>query len=353
MQGLARMTKVRPPLPEADLHHILEYSDTLWRDLSGARLFITGGTGFFGIWLLEALAAANAHLSIGIDIIVLSRSPERAIARHPHLAQTCTWHRGDVRDFTFPSGQFSHIIHAATSTDARFNASAPDEALETIVVGTRRVLDFARQSGATEMLLTSSGAVYGPQPPHLPRMPEDYAGAPDVTRPDSVYAEGKRIAELQLAIAAERSGLNAKIARCFSFVGPLLPLDWHYAIGNFMRDVLAGQDILIRGDGRPQRSYLYAADLTIWLLTILLRGSNMRPYNVGSEEACCIEELAQRVARISGSPGKIHILSEAGTGPAPRYVPDTRRARQELGLEQAIPLGDAIARTLEWHRKHA
>jgi dTDP-glucose 4,6-dehydratase len=342
-----------PPLPETDLLHILDRTAPLWRELSGARLFVTGGSGFFGIWFLETLAAANARLNAGVDITVLSRAPERVIASHPHLSAVCTWHLGDVRDFVFPEGEFSHIIHAATSTDARFNSASPSEALDTIVSGTRRVLDFARHSKARKLLLTSSGAVYGPQPKNLAHLPEDYAGAPDATRVDSVYAEGKRVAELQLAIASDNSGLEAKIARCFTFVGPLLPLDWHFAIGNFLRDALTDNDLIIKGDGRPLRSYLHAADLVIWLLTILMQGQSMRPYNVGSQDACSIADLAQRVAALSGTKGKVRILSEPATGPAPRYVPDTRRAREELGLEQTIALDDAIARTLSWlRRKH-
>jgi dTDP-glucose 4,6-dehydratase len=187
----------------------------------------------------------------------------------------------------------------------------------------------------------------------MSHVPESYIGAPNITNPDSVYAEGKRITELQLAIAARDSGLNGKIARCFAFVGPHLPLDWHYAIGNFMRDVLAGNEIVIHGDGRPLRSYLHAADLTIWLFTILLRGENMRPYNVGSAEACSIAELAQRIASLSGHPGKVRILTPEGSSPAPHYVPDTARAREELCLTEIIPLNDAITRTLAWLKERA
>jgi len=343
----------RTPLPAADLHYILAHTESIWRELSGERLFLTGGTGFFGIWLLETLAAANSELGASIDVTVLSRDPERFTARHPHLAHSFTWLKGDVRNFIFPAGEYSQIIHAATSTDARFNASSPNEAFQTIIDGTRHVLDFAGQAGTKNLLLTSSGAIYGPQPPAMSHIPESYTGAPDITNPDSVYAEGKRTTELQLAIAARDYGLQGKIARCFAFVGPHLPLDWHYAIGNFMRDVLAGKEIVIQGDGRPQRSYLHAADLVIWLFTILLRGKNMRPYNVGSAEACSIAELAQRVARISGHPGEVSILTPEGAGPAPRYVPDTSRARDELGLGEIIPLDDAIARTLAWLKGHA
>lgn len=342
--------KQLPPLPEADLLHILEHTGHLWRKLDGERIFITGGTGFFGIWLLETLAAANARLDVHVEATVLSRDPAGFRARFPHLAGACSWLQGDVRDFPFPAGTFSHVIHAAASTDARFNASAPAEALATIIDGTRRVLDFAAGAGTTNLLLTSSGAVYGTQPSNILHMPEEYLGGPDTTSPDSIYAEGKRVAELQLSIAARHTGLNAKIARCYCFTGPHLPLDWHFAIGNFMGDALAGRRLVVRGDGRPLRSYLHAADLVIWLLDILLHGISMRPYNVGSEEACSIADLARRVARASGLQDAVEIMSPAGDGPAPRYVPDTSRARKELGLQQTIPLDDAIARTLAWWR---
>jgi dTDP-glucose 4,6-dehydratase len=343
--------KPLPPLPEDDLRHILNRTENLWRNLAGERLFITGGTGFFGIWLLETLAAANANLNVRVKATVLSRDPGKILEKCPHLTGVCSWLEGDIRDFVFPEGEFSHVIHAATSVDARFNASAPIEALDTIIGGTRRVLDFAARAGTERLLLTSSGAVYGPQPADVLRMPENHLGGPDTTVVNSVYAEGKRVAELQLAIAAEHTGLSAKIARCYCFTGPHLPLNWHFAIGNFMGDALAGRELVVQGDGRPLRSYLHAADLTIWLLTILLNGVSMRPYNLGSEEECSIADLAGRIARASGMPGQVRVLSPEGDGPAPRYVPDTRRARNELGLEQSIQLDESIERTLAWLRK--
>jgi nucleoside-diphosphate-sugar epimerase len=345
--------KPLPPLPGADLRHVLERTEGLWRDLAGERLFITGGTGFFGIWLLETLAVANALLKRPMAVTVLSRDPDKALAACPHLAEACTWLKGDVRDFTFPDGTFSHIIHAATSVDARFNASDPAEALDTMYSGTRRVLQFAARSGARRLLFTSSGAVYGPQPPEVARMPENRLGGPDTTLADSAYAEGKRVAELQLAIAARQTVLEVKIARCYAFVGPRLPLDWHFAVGNFIGDALAGRELVVQGDGRPIRSYLHAADLVVWLLTILVKGETMRPYNVGSEEECSIAELATRVARAAGTPNRVRVMAPTGEGLAPRYVPDTRRAREELSLEQRIPLDDAIARTLAWWREAA
>lgn len=330
---------------------MLERGADDWRALRGARLFITGGTGFFGRWLLESIAAANAQLGAGIDATVLARDPDAFLGRAPWLARESFlhWHSGDVRDFPFPEGAYTHVIHAAAPTGAAFVADRPQETLDTIVGGTRRVLEFAGLCGATHVLNVSSGAVYGRQPPTLERVPETHAGTA-ATDPAWAYAEGKREAERLCVLAQGRGGLRPTIARCFAFVGPLLPLDAHFAIGNFMRDALNGGPIVVSGDGTPLRSYLHAADLVAWLLAVLVRGAPGRPYNVGSDDAVSIADLARRVARIAGH-GMAVTIRGTPTGASPaRYVPSVERARDELHVSIGIPLDDAIERTLHWLR---
>jgi dTDP-glucose 4,6-dehydratase len=317
-------------------------------------VFLTGGTGFFGCWLLETFLWANDHLRLDASVVVLTRDARafgtkaRHLASHPSL----TLHDGDVRAFAFVGGAFTHVIHAATDSSAPPGGRDRLVMLDTIVSGTRRALDFARRSGARRFLLASSGAVYGRQPPDLTHVPESYSGGPDPADARQVYGEGKRAAEMLCAVYADAQ-LEPTIARCFAFVGPYLPLDVHFAVGNFIRDALHGGPIRVSGDGTPYRSYLYAADLAIWLWTILLRGQSMRPYNVGSETAITIGDLAHAIAgRFTADADVVVAATAGGGGPVERYVPNTARARNELGLVPTVDLDEALTRTVDWHRRH-
>jgi nucleoside-diphosphate-sugar epimerase len=344
------------PLPPTDLDLVLAQTGDLWAEARGQRIFITGGTGFFGCWLVESFCYINRKLGLGAQATVLSRDPAKFLAKCPHLAgeSALTLHTGDVRDFAFPPGEFAYVIHAATETTAKPDPDRPLELLSTILAGTERTLEFAMQSGAQKFLLTSSGAVYGPQPPELAHVPESYWGSPDTLNSASDYGEGKRASELMCALyqrAATAKGIafEAKIARCWAFCGPHLPLDAHFAIGNFIGDIIAGRAISIGGDGTARRSYLYAADLAVWLWTILFRGPALTPINVGSGHDVSILELAETVAATLSPATEIRVAKQATPGAAPsRYVPSVERAEAILGLHPTVSLEDTIRRTFAW-----
>jgi dTDP-glucose 4,6-dehydratase len=341
------------PLPIADLNSIFRETESLWEEMRNQRIFLTGGTGFFGCWLLESFAYINRVLDLNAEATVLTRNPAAFAAKCPHLAanSAITLLPGDVRTFDFPEGEFSFVIHAATEASARQAADEPLEMLTTILAGTERTLKFAASHGTRKLLLTSSGAVYGPQPSDIVHLGEDYRGGPDPLDPSSVYAEGKRVSEQMCALYAKHTTMEIKIARCFAFVGPHLPLGAHFAIGNFIGDVLAGRPIHIGGDGTPRRSYLYASDLAIWLWTMLFRAPSLFPVNVGSSESVSISELANTVAATLNPDTRIHVLGQPIPGAAPmRYVPSVDRANQLLGLKPTVVLEEAIRRTAAWYR---
>ena len=230
--------------------------------------------------MLESFLWANDELDLRAEAIVLTRDPNRFAEGAPHVAGQAAirLHPGDVRSFDSPEKGCSHVLHMATETVL---GNSADASFRTAVEGSERVLDFAARRGVRRLLFTSSGAVYGPQPPEVDRLSEDYPGAPHAEDPSAGYAHGKRAAEFLCAVAAEETDLEAKIARGFAFVGPLLPLDPNFAIGNFIRDALAGSPISVNGDGTTRRSYLYASDLAIWLWTILFKGRPVEPITSG------------------------------------------------------------------------
>jgi nucleoside-diphosphate-sugar epimerase len=356
-------TDVQSSLLAADLDEILARTAGLWERMRGQTVFITGGTGFFGRWLLESFSEANRRLGLEASVVVLARHPEvfRAKAELLSADPAIQVVRGNVRTLDANTiraqlgasapKSFSFVIHAASETTLTANRDNPLAVLDTLVEGTRRVLDFAVQSGAKNFLLVSSGAVYGQQPADLSHVPEDYQGAPDVSSTLAAYCEGKRVAELLCHAYARAAGLDIKIARCFAFVGPYLKLDAHYVIGNFLQDALANRPIEIKGDGTPFRSYLYSADLAIWLWTILLRPDATGTYNVGSDDAYSIFQIARAIAHHAAGHPPVTVLQHPEVSrPAQRYVPDVSRARRELGLEVWTPFDSAVRKTLEFHQ---
>jgi nucleoside-diphosphate-sugar epimerase len=296
-------------LPADDLFHVLKHMRS-WEKLRGKRVFLAGASGFVGTWLTQTFAYANESLSLGASLTPMPRD-------------------------SLPQGNFDIGIHAAKADDVWAD-----------MVGTRRILDFAMERGVSRFLFTSSGAVYGKLPPDMTHVAEDLVGAPYPHHAPSGYAHAKRAGELLCAEYAQKFGVCTVIARLFSFVGPLLPLNANFAVGNFVRDVIAGGPVVIQGDGTSRRSYLYASDLAIWLWTLLLDGQSVYPYNVGSPESISIAELAHAVVGNSKPETEIIFKRE---GSSTVYVPSVERARSELDLRVRILLEEGIRRMYRWN----
>jgi nucleoside-diphosphate-sugar epimerase/putative flippase GtrA len=324
-------------------------SPDIAKTLQGKTVFITGGTGFFGKWLLLEIDYLNRKYNAAVKMTVLSRGPDDFIKRYPEFAKTegLSFLKGDVRNFEFPSEHFDYIIHGA----AELTADVSDEIYSIIVDGTNRVLEFAKKAGVKRLLFISSGAVYGKQPTEIINIPESFLDSVDFTIPESAYGKAKYEAE---KCCLENHSFETLIARPFAFVGPFLPLDGHFAAGNFIRNALLKQTLIINGDGTPLRSYMHSADMVNWLLNILLKGKDKYAYNVGSSQAVSILELAQAVADSVNYPLEIEVKKKAEPGQAAcAYVPDTRLAEMELGLKQNLSLKESLKETINWYSSQA
>lgn len=309
-------------------------------ELQGKRLFLTGATGFMGYWLLLAIHCLNRR-GADIHVCALSRNPQDFLARRPECEAMdwLTWLRGDMADYAFPPERFDYVLHGAADTSPAA-AARPEELRASITVGAERVLAHAKACGAPRMLWLSSGAVYGEQPSDLERLEESSAFAAPMGIGLDGYLEGKRAME-RMALAA--TDVESVIARCFAFVGYGLPP--HLAVGQFIRDAKENPEIAVNGDGRPVRSFLYAADLAVWLLALLVKGSPGQAYNVGSPHGMSLAEVAATV-RDTLTPGKPLVIKGTTSSQArTRYVPDIRKAEQQLGLRVWTQFPDAIRRT--------
>lgn len=317
--------------------------------LRGKHVLLTGGTGFFGKWLLALLHELNRQ-GAAVEVTVVSRSPARALDVQPEY-RDCAWLHwlaSDVRELhELPRRPLDLVLHAAADTSAAAHAR-PLELFDTIVHGARRVLDLAVRGGAQRILFTGSGAQYGVLPSSQP-VPEDAPLACDSTVAANTYGEAKRMQETLAAIYAQQFGIETVLTRCFAFAGPGLPLDAHFAIGNFVRDALFREAIVLNSAGEAMRSYLHGADLAVWLLFLLVHGRPGEAYNVGSDEAIRIADLAVRIGNRL-APGKPVRLSGRTGHARSYYVPDVTKARK-LGLETWTPLHDAIDGMAAWARQ--
>jgi dTDP-glucose 4,6-dehydratase len=334
-------------LPRDDIAKAVQLTDGFWSSHEGARIFITGGTGTIGRWLMQIIRAANKARGCRIELAALVRDERAARERLAiNEARDVRFIQGDVRTFAGPTGQFDLCIHAAARIG---DGSDPLDVFYTTIAGTQRVLELAHRAGARRFLLTSSGAVYGEQPPSLDRLSETYEGAPRLTV-KAAYGNAKRAAEwITLASASDAaSALSASIARIFAVAGPGVPLDRQFAFGSFVGDVVAGRAIAVNGDGRTIRSYLYLADVCTWLLKILGSGKNGEAYNVGSEHEVSIMTLARIVAAAAGNRPIEHRTARVSQGLPARYVPDTSKARRDLGVGETVGLEAAVMKTIAW-----
>lgn len=302
------------------------------------NILITGASGYIGKNLLEILMILNKKYNLQMKIHGLSR------AHHAHQGMT-SWICHDINNPLNFEMKLDAIIHAATPVDLNLN---PQALYQTIVNGTRHVLDFARNNHVSLFLNLSSGAVYDPiQNPEGPYT--------EGMRPESIefdlaqpYGSGKRHAEILVSHAASDT-IKTYNARGFAFSGRHLPLNKHFAIGNFVSQLLKGQKIIVKGDGQSVRSYMDSEDMVYWLLTILFCEKRQENYNVGSDQPISIAVLAETIAR-QGSHIMVKIENSIKSDKPGKYLPDTKKAQRELGLKINVPLVESIEKMIFFHK---
>jgi len=318
------------------------------KSISNTSILITGGSGFFGKWFIESIAFANINFSLNISLTLITRDKSKFLLNNPKFIcfNFLTIVEGNILKKQNIKGDFDYLLHMATTTaHETFNGELDESKVKTLEVGTENIIDFAIKNKIPKLLFTSSGVIYG-QSDKMHLMEQDFVKPPIVNKGTGL-AQGKILAETIITNRCRSHNINYKIARCFSFVGPYLPLDIHYAIGNFINDALQNRPIVLRSEGKSVRSYLYIADTIIWLLKLLVCDEE-GVFNVGSERQITIYDLAHKVRDMISPSSDVVIVHEdltEGNFTRDIYVPSVSKIKSSLGVEEWTSLEDSILKT--------
>ena len=316
-----------------------------------STLLVIGGTGFFGKSILDSFTRGGLKTWGVKRVIAMSRNAESLRKEAPQLISSgVELHSADITTTSrLPAADI--VIHAAASTDAARYLSRPLEEQQNIQAGTYNSCKLAKTFHAgSKILYVSSGAVYGKQPEGMTHIPEEYEAnnLSELSEGKRDYAIAKHDAEEAVKNLGQQ-GLSVSIARCFAFVGPWLPRNQHFAIGNFIEDGLQGRPITVKANKAVYRSYMYADDLVEWMMTIALHASPECPvYNVGSDQAVLMGDLARLTAGEFGVNASVPDITESSID---RYIPSINKARNALGLTLQHDLIAGIRHTI--HDIHA
>lgn len=300
------------------------------------KTLITGGTGFVGRSLCDQMAAEGPS-----SLVSVSSRNVQSLAGFGHL----------VWDMTEPARfpcDFQNIIHCASPTSAPLTAQSPISVFDQIVRGAENLVRFIEGASVPpRVLFLSSGAVYGGAFTPARPVKESSRRAIDLSAANAAYGEGKRVAEFLLGEAASRGVCELIVARLFSFCGTRLPVDKHFAIGNFVRDAVNTDCVTVRSDGSAIRSYMDQRDMARWLLKALDFGPSSSPFHIGSSSPISISELAKLVGRRSeevlSKRVRVDVVGKSvGYDGFDFYVPDTTWTESVLDVNMEIGLAESI-----------
>ncbi len=332
-----------------------DYLESL-EGLKDQSILITGGTGFVGKWIAEAVSLLNNEYNFNIKLYLLARNVQEYKEEVPHLAKQSFINliEQDVRNVGIIPEDVKWVIHAAGSPDNRKHSINPLKTMDTFYKGTNAILDAClRLPSINKFIHLSSNNVYG-QPIHpQTQIKENQLGVLDCNTVKAAYSESKRMAETVCAIYRNQQKLPIVIIRPFSLIGPYQGLEKPWAINNFIRDSILGGPIRILGNEDTIRSYLYGSDMAFWLLKALANGKRGATYNLGGDQPISLKDLSGKVT--SNFSNKIEVLvkySKQYPAHPSVSVPDTTAIKQDLDVKQTIDFDLALKKTINWY-KHA
>ncbi len=293
------MAERRHSVVEDDLKRIVS-AQLPWSRFFGKTVLISGANGFVPAYMLETLLYLNETLDAGIRVTALARNREKALRRLGHLSgrSDLTFVFQDVREPYDGPPMVDYLVHAASQASPKFFANDPVGTFEANVMGTQRMLGVARDAKSESFLFFSSGEVYGRREDLSIPAHESAYGYLDPIDIRSCYAEGKRAGETLCACWHAQFGVPAKIVRLSHTYGPGMELNDGRVFADFVADIVAKRNIVLKSDGSTKRPFCYLADATVAFFTVLLLGKSCEAYNVGSDSECSVLHLAEMLCNL-------------------------------------------------------
>lgn len=303
------------PIFKEDLDRLALCEYIPWDELSGKTILVTGATGLIGYAVVSALLYYDQLHDAGIHVVALVRDEIKANVRFgSQLKEDCrlTFVRGSVECIPEIVGNIDYIIHGACPTASKFFAEHPVETINSIVAGTKNILELARKKTALGVVFLSSMEVYG-MIAERRELSESDLGYIDIFSARSGYPEGKRFAENMCVAYASEYGIPVTTVRLAQTFGPGVDRNDERVFAYMARCALAGEDICLNTDGSKENMYLYTSDAVGAILLLLVKGERGTSYNAGNPETyCSVKEMGETVAKSLGN-GKISVLTNCGS----------------------------------------
>jgi dTDP-glucose 4,6-dehydratase len=304
------------------------------------RVLVTGGAGFLGSHLSDALLAEGHSVVCADNLLTGSRDNIAHLRREPHFE----FREQDVCR-PFDPGRVDYVFHFASPASPEDYLKHALETLQVGSLGTMNCLELAKKYGA-KFMLASTSECYGDPLEHPQK--ESYWGHVNPIGPRSVYDESKRFAEAATMAYSRYQYVDTRIVRIFNTYGPRLQLNDGRVISNFMKQALGGEDLTVYGDGSQTRSFCYASDEVAGILA-LAKSDEHEPTNIGNPDEFTVLECAQVVLEVTGSSSKIRYEPLPQDDPKQRR-PDIGKARRLLGWEPKIDLRSGLKMSLAYFR---
>lgn len=314
-----------------------------FEQLRGRSVLIAGAGGLIASVLTEALLEINRSLSLDLTVYALCRNAEKAKARFGVHAENPAFQLviQDVCDALPQDLQTDYIVQAASNAHPLAYARQPVETMKANLFGTMQLLEHAVQAKAVRFLLVSSSEVYGENTAQAAGMDEQFQGKLlNTMQARACYPESKRAAETLCAAYRQEYGLDVTVVRPGYIYGAAITADNSRADAQFLRNVLAHEDIVMKSRGEQQRSYCYVADAVSAILYVLLRGENGEAYNI-ADPGCrvCIRDFAEALA----AAGKVKVRFE---------LPPEEEARGYSKVSNSLLCADKLV-GLGWHPQYS